>query len=99
VLQSDPKNLTVLYMMAQNVLGSPSRPRRFWHQARKPLTALISNIDTFFDPSKKPATTSDADWAKAKTQTETLAHTSLGWIALQKKDNETAKRSSLNRYS
>jgi hypothetical protein len=92
VLQSDPKNLTVLYMMAQNVLGITKPTPDDLASGEKAANGLISNIDTFFDASKKPATTSDADWAKAKTQTETLAHTSLGWIALQKKDNETADR-------
>ena len=92
VLQSDPKNLTVLYMMAQNVLGIAKPTPDDLASGEKAANGLLSNIDTFFDPSKKPATTSDADWAKAKTQTETLAHTSLGWIALQKKDHETAEK-------
>ena len=92
VLQSDPKNLTVLYMMAQNVLGIAKPTPDDLASGEKAANGLISNLDTFFDPSKKPATTSDADWAKAKTQTETLAHTTLGWIALQKKDNETAEK-------
>ena len=92
VLQSDPKNLTVLYMMAQNVLGIAKPTPDDLASGEKAANGLISNLDTFFDSSKKPATTSDADWAKAKTQTETLAHTTLGWIALQKKDNETAEK-------
>jgi len=92
VLQSDPKNLTVLYMMAQNVLGMTKPTADDLAAGEKAASGLLSNIDSFFDPSKKPATTSDADWAKAKTQTETLAHTTLGWLALQKKDNETAEK-------
>src|SRR5258708_5623352 len=92
VLQSDPKNLTVLYMMALNVLGITKPTPDDLASGEKAANGLISNIDTFFDASKKPATTSDADWTKAKTQTETLAHTSLGWMALQKKDNETAEK-------
>jgi hypothetical protein len=79
-------------MMAQNVLGIAKPTPDDLASGEKAANGLLSNIDTFFDPGKKPATTSDADWAKAKTLTETLAHTSLGWIALQKKDNETAEK-------
>lgn len=92
VLQSDPKNLTVLYMMTQNVLALPKPTPDDLASGEKAANGLLSNLNDFFDPSKKPATTSDADWAKAKTQTETLAHTTLGWIALQKKDNDTAEK-------
>ena len=92
VLQSDPKNLTVLYMMTQNVLALTKPTPDDLSSGEKAANGLISNLDAFFDTAKKPASTSDADWAKARTQTETLAHTSLGWIALQKKDNETAEK-------
>src|SRR5260370_4647425 len=79
-------------MMAQNVLGIAKPTPDDLASGEKAANGLISNLDTSLDPSKKPATTSDADWAKAKTQTETLAHTTLGWIALQRKDNETAEK-------
>jgi tetratricopeptide (TPR) repeat protein len=96
VLQSDPKNLTALYLMAQNVMALPKPGPDDLASGEKAANGLISNLDTFFDASKKPATTSDADWAKAKKDTELLAHTSLGWIALQKKDNETAEKEFTN---
>ena len=89
-LQNDPKNLTVLFLMAQNVLVL-SKPEDL-AAGDKAANGLLSNLDTFFATDKKPATTSDGDWAKARTQTETLGHTALGWVALQKKDNETAEK-------
>ena len=89
-LQADPKDLTALFLMAQNVLAL-NKPEDL-ALGEKAANGLLTNLDTFFDPAKKPTTTTDAQWAQAKTQTETLAHTALGWIALQKKDNETAEK-------
>ena len=89
-LQVDPKDLTALFLMAQNVLAL-NKPGDL-ALGEKAANGLLTNLDTFFDPAKKPTTTTDAQWAQAKTQTETLAHTALGWIALQKKDNETAEK-------
>ncbi len=91
-LQIDPKDLTVLFLMAQNVLGLTKPTPDDLAAGEKAANGLLSNLDSFFDASKKPPTTSDTDWTKAKNQTETLAHTALGWIALQKKDNETAEK-------
>jgi tetratricopeptide (TPR) repeat protein len=91
-LQIDPKDLTVLFLMAQNVLGLTKPTPDDLAAGDKAANGLLSNLDGFFDTSKKPPTTSDADWTKAKNQTETLAHTALGWIALQKKDNEAAEK-------
>ncbi len=52
VLQSDPKNLTVLYMMALNVLGITKPTPDDLASGEKAANGLISNIDTFFDFTK-----------------------------------------------
>ena len=69
-LQIDPKDLTVLFLMAQNVLGLTKPTPDDLDAGEKAANGLLSNLDSFFDTSKKPPTTSDADWAKAKNQTE-----------------------------
>jgi tetratricopeptide (TPR) repeat protein len=92
ILQSDPKNLQALILMALNVQSLTKPSADDLNSGEKAANALVSNLDTFFAADKKPATTNDAEWGKAKSQTELLAHTSLGWIALQKKDNEAAEK-------
>jgi len=92
VLQTDPKNLTALYLITLNVQRLPKPRPDDLASGEEAAKGLISNLDTFFAADKKPATTNDADWEKAKKDTELLAHTSLGWIALQKKDNDTAEK-------
>ena len=58
----------------------------------KAANGLLSILDTFFAAGKKPATTTDAAWTTAKTQAEVLGHATLGWIALSKKDDQTAEK-------
>ena len=92
VLQTNPKDLTALYLITLNVQRLPKPGPDDFASGEKAANGLLSNLDAFFAADKKPATTSEADWAKAKKDTELLAHTSLGWIALQKKDNENAEK-------
>lgn len=92
LLQKDPNNLTALVLVSSNVQALTKPTPEDLSSAEKAANALVSNIDTFFASDKKPASTSDADWAKAKNQTEALAHTTLGWISMQKKDPDDAQK-------
>lgn len=91
-LQANPGDFATMYLMALNVQLLPKPSADDLASGDKAANGILSNENTFFDPSKKPASTSDAAWAQAKTQAETLAHATLGWIALQKKDDETAEK-------
>jgi hypothetical protein len=86
VLSKDPKNFTALYWLAINAPaaggGSPS-PEQI-ADAETAGNGLLS--------AEKPATTSQADWDKAKPQVEGLAHAALGWAASAKKDYPTAQK-------
>ncbi len=42
--------------------------------------------------AEKPPATADADWSKAKTDMEGLAHKTQGWIEMQRKNNEGAEK-------
>jgi len=52
---------------------------------------VIDNIDTAFDPSKKPASVKQEDFDKGKAQALGLAHADLAWVASSKKDTATAE--------
>ncbi len=92
VLQTDPKNLQALYLMTLNVqrLAKPTPGQLA--AVEQAGNGLLANLDVFFAADKKPAATSEADWKKARTDTEALAQTSLGWISMTKKDNENAEK-------
>ena len=91
-LQANPQDFGTMYLMALNVQLLPKPTADDLASGEKAANGILSNENTFFDPSKKPASTADAAWAQAKTQAEVLAHTTLGWIALQKKDDATAEK-------
>lgn len=58
----------------------------------KAANTIISNLDTYFATTTKPDNVSEADWTKARSDTETQAHMTLGWIAMQNKDHPKAEQ-------
>ncbi len=63
-----------------------------YDQADKAANSILNGgLDKQFAADKKPAATSDADWKTARTGVEAVAHTTLGWDAMQQKKNEDAE--------
>ena len=91
-LQANPGDFSAMYLMALNVQLLPNPTADDLAAGEKAANEYIAAEGAFFDSSKKPATTSDTAWAEAKTQADVLAHVTLGWIALQKKDDEGAEK-------
>ncbi|HLM99861.1 MAG TPA: hypothetical protein VK335_11290 [Bryobacteraceae bacterium] len=91
-LQANPQDFLAMYLMALNVQLLPKPTAEELAAGEKAGDGILANEYTVFDPSKKPSTTTDTAWAESKTQAEVLAHTTLGWIALQKNDDATAEK-------
>lgn len=93
-LALDPKNFTALYWLALTtpVIGGNSPTPEQLTDAQTAGQGLLAEADTTFDPSKKPAATSQADWDKAKNGVVAVAHAATGWAAQQKKDFPTAQK-------
>jgi tetratricopeptide (TPR) repeat protein len=53
--------------------------------------ALLKGIDEHFKASNKPAQVSVQAWDNARKQIETSSQQTLGWVAMQKKDNIEAE--------
>lgn len=53
---------------------------------------LLSILDESFDTSKKPENVSAADWAAQKTNMAGIANKTLGWVAMQRNQNEAAEK-------
>lgn len=86
VLSTDPKNFTALYWLAMDAPAAGGA---------SPTPEQIADAETAGHGllnAEKPATTSQADWDKAKPQVEALAHGALGWAASAKKDYATAQK-------
>ncbi len=58
----------------------------------KAANTLIAGLDKYFDPAKKPAGVTDVQWKTQRDATEVSAHTTLAWIAAQRKDWVNAEK-------
>ncbi len=91
ILSTDPNAFTALYYItlytpALVPAGSTSAPPDILDQGEKAANGMLANLD-----KQKPANMSDAQWDTTKKPIAAVAHTTLGWVAMQRKDNEKAE--------
>jgi len=87
ILADDPKDFTSLYYtmyFTRALVGDKPTPDLL-DQGEKATTALLANIDT-----PPPNVTAD-QWKGARPPVEALGHTTLGWIAMQRKTWDAAE--------
>jgi hypothetical protein len=89
ILATDPKNFRANYFITLYgpAAGGANPPADLVTKVDTAAHGVIDGSAEAFDPSKKPANLSDADFQKAKGQTQGLAHNALAWVAASKKDN------------
>lgn len=92
ILKEDPTNLQALYWINLLVVSPVDTSPAKLDLGDKAAHTLLDNVDKLFAPEKKPATTSDADWKKGRTDAEATAHRTLGWIAMQRKQYPDAEK-------
>jgi hypothetical protein len=87
ILADDPKDFTSLYytMYFTRALAGNNPTPDVLDQGEKATTALLANIDA------APPNVTEAQWKGARTPVETLAHSTLGWIAMQRKSWDAAE--------
>ena len=93
LLKLDPKNFQALYAITYfgPGAGGQSPSPDVTAQVDSAAHSLIDAANDAFDPAKKPANVSDADFQKAKAQALGYAHNALAWEAASKKDNAAAE--------
>lgn len=87
VLADDPKDFSALYItttFTQALAGQNPTPAVL-DQGEKAASALLAGIDT------TPPNFTDDQWKSQRPGIENLAHTNLGWIALQRKNWQVAE--------
>jgi tetratricopeptide (TPR) repeat protein len=87
ILAEDPKDFWSLYYtmsLTRAVAGDKPTPDVL-DQGEKATTALLGNIGT------PPPGVTDDQWKSARTPVEALGHTTLGWIAMQRKTWDAAE--------
>jgi tetratricopeptide (TPR) repeat protein len=86
ILAVTPNDFSALYItvtLTQSLAGASPTPAVL-EQGEKAATALLSVNDP-------PANLTAAQWTTQKPQVQNLAHTTLGWIALQRKNYPAAE--------
>jgi len=92
LLADNPRDFTGLYYVTLLTLQAADISAGALDDSEKAATGLLGALDDKFAAANKPAQASDADWAKARSDTEAMAHTTLGWVAMQRKDNAKAEQ-------
>jgi hypothetical protein len=83
LLTEDAKNLTGAYWIALLVVSSNAPTPDNLAVASKAAQVLLA--------AEKPAATTDDQWKQTKPQMETIAHRTLGWVAMQGKQYAAAQ--------
>jgi tetratricopeptide (TPR) repeat protein len=87
ILADDPKDFTALYytMYFTRPLAGDKPTPEVLDQGEKASTAFLANIDT------PPPNVTAEKWKEARTPFEILGHSTLGWIAMQRKSWDAAE--------
>jgi tetratricopeptide (TPR) repeat protein len=83
ILALDPKDIQALYWITFLTPSLGNNSADVLDTAEKAANGLLA--------AEKPAEVKDEDWTKAKAQTDGAAYTTLGWIAMQRKNNDLAE--------
>jgi hypothetical protein len=82
IFADNPQQILTTYLLpSMSITGIPNPTQEQLATGEKAAHELLGYTDTFFAASKKPATTSDADWTKARAQVEGIGKAALVWIA------------------
>jgi tetratricopeptide (TPR) repeat protein len=92
MVAEDPKSFQGLYWITflAPTLGDSSPG--FLDEAKRAAQAFNEGLDTVFTADKKPAQLSEAQWKTERDKADALAHKTMGWVAMQNKNNEEAEK-------
>ena len=96
MLSDQPDNPVGLYWYTILLPEEKSTTPELLQRGEKAATALLSNLNAYFAPTKKPVAIQDDAWQKQKTQAELLSHRTLGWIAWQRGNYAAAEQEFAN---
>ena len=87
ILAKDPKNFSALYytMFYTRALAGNTPTPEVLDQGDKAAKAILENINT------PPPNVTEDQWKTARTDVENLAHTTVGWIEMQRKNWEPSE--------
>lgn len=87
ILADDPKNFSAQYIIVTYTIALAGNPPAadVMDQGEKAAQTLLANIDT------APPNFTPENWKAQRPQVEELAHTTIGWVEMQKKNWQMAQ--------
>ncbi|MBI3278507.1 MAG: hypothetical protein HYZ57_01545 [Acidobacteria bacterium] len=95
LLTIDPKDFTALYWVAFLTPSMGDNSPSALDTAEKAARGMLANLDATFAKEKKPQQMNDAQWAKARSDMEAIAHKAIGWVEMVRKNNPAAEQALL----
>ena len=92
LLTLDPKNFQALYFITVLTESLKKSDAEGAAAGVKASNELIGLLGTQFDPGKKPAGATDAQWKEQRDASELAALKTLAWVETQKKDYKAAEK-------
>jgi tetratricopeptide (TPR) repeat protein len=92
LLALDPKNFEALYFLSLLTVSMNKTDAESLETGVKAANGLLSVLDTAFDPGKRQANVTEAQFKQQRTDTEVLAIKTLGWVEWQKKNYKEAEK-------
>lgn len=91
ILQIDPLDVTSLYWLASLTPKTNDTSADALSTGEMAASALAMNGDKVFASDRMPPNGNKEQWDKAKADMEVLGYKTLGWIAMQRKQNDKAE--------
>lgn len=92
MVADDPKSFLGLYWLNLLTVSMTDKSEPALATGEQAGKAFLGIMDETFDPTKKKAEVSDEAWKKERATTESLAYRTLGWVAMQRNQNEEAEK-------
>lgn len=92
LIDLDPKDIQGLYWANLLTVSLQDKSPEALAAGEKYAKGLLDAAPAFFDIAKKPAQIAEDAWKKEQSNMDMTAHRTLGWIAMQRKQNEDAEK-------
>lgn len=92
LINLDPKNIQGLYWANLLTISLQDKSPEALAAGDQFAKGLLDAAPAFFDISKKPAQITEDAWKKERSNMDKFAHRTLGWVAMQRKQNEDAEK-------
>lgn len=92
MVSANPKSFLGLYWLNLLTVSMNDKSEAALDTGEKAGKGFLAIMDETFSPTNKKPDISEEAWKKERATTESLAHRTLGWVAMQRNQNEEAEK-------